>query len=165
MLQVKGDKELIRGLNSCPKKVGDAGLRKGTRGGAKLIQKRVKVEIARAGIKKRTGNLNRNIKVRALKRKVGRIGARCFIAPDAFYGSFLDLGYKHNSKAKLKLENRRKKSRILKRLVATANKIRRTKGSQKEGRYFMKRAALAEYQPAVRLISVEVASSMRSCFR
>ena len=86
---LQGDKELTRKLKDIPDKTVNKGLRKGTRAGAKIVQAAAKGMVPQA-----TGNLKRNIKVRAMKRKKGRVGARVTIPPDAFYGTFQEKGWK-----------------------------------------------------------------------
>lgn len=92
MIKINGSKDLIRKLKDVPDKVINKGLRKGTRAAGKIVKRS-----ASQSAPSLTGNLKRSFKVRALKRKVGRVGARVTLnlqgEKSAFYGSFQDLGF------------------------------------------------------------------------
>lgn len=90
--EVTGDKELIAKLDKLKKTKIKSIVNKSSRAGNKQIQKEAK-KLA----PKRTGLLRKSIKVRALKRSRVRAGTSATLSfkGDGFYGSFVDLGTKH----------------------------------------------------------------------
>lgn len=100
-VQVQGDKQLLRKLERLGRTEANKIIRQGLRAGAKTLQAETK-RLAPVGVDKKghkKGTLKRSIKVRALKRKRGRIGVGVtigegFFQGEAFYGAFVALGHK-----------------------------------------------------------------------
>lgn len=82
-----GMEALVTKLQSLKKTQAKACLRKGTRAGSKIIQ-----AIAKRLAPSRTGQLQKNVKVRALKRSRVWTGVTCQL--ELYYGAFLELGTK-----------------------------------------------------------------------
>lgn len=76
IIAISGDRRVLAKLKRLPRKVQGKVLRRAMRDGMKIVQARVKVE---APVDK--GVLRRNVKVRALKRKRGRIGIEVRVKP------------------------------------------------------------------------------------
>lgn len=88
---IKGDKELIRKLDKLAKKDIKKAIRKGSRAGAKVVQREAK-SIA----PKDSGQLAKSIKVRSLKRSrstIGTTASNAFRGTEQFYGAFQEYGY------------------------------------------------------------------------
>ena len=99
-----GEEALRKKLDGLKKTDAKAALRKGTRAGCKVIQKRGQ-ELA----PKRTKRLARNIRVRALPRSkkwVGTMVRGTNYKGDEFYGAFQEFGWRHGPR---KLGDKRKK--------------------------------------------------------
>lgn len=97
-MKVEGADKVIRKLKNLENKVQNKITRKALRAGAKVIQK---AEKAKAPVD--SGRLKRSIKVRAMKRKKGRIGVNVIMrASDfsgvKFYGNFVIFGFKRGEK-------------------------------------------------------------------
>lgn len=90
MATVKGGKEAKQALRKVSRQV-KAGIRKGSRAGAKIVQAKAK-ELA----PKRSGRMVKTIKVRALPRSRKWIGAMARLVNDGdvFYGGFVNYGTK-----------------------------------------------------------------------
>lgn len=89
-VQVMGTGQLVAKLDRLAEKDAKAAIRKGTRAGAKVVQK---TAVGLAPV--RSGALKRSIKVRG-KRSKNWIGTACRLVNDKniHYGSFVDLGTK-----------------------------------------------------------------------
>lgn len=90
---LQGAKALDRKLKQLPAKAEAKVWRQGLRAGAKVIQAQ-----AVADAPKKSGFLAKNIKVRAMKRKKGRIGvlvqtSKGLYRGDDFYAAFQELGF------------------------------------------------------------------------
>lgn len=86
------DTKLIRKLKSLDAAIERKFIRKATRSGAAIVAKATKDKAP-----KLSGRLRKQIRVRAMKRKKGRIGYSVVISArasdaDAFYGAFVELG-------------------------------------------------------------------------
>jgi HK97 gp10 family phage protein len=93
VIVLQGAKALERKLKQLPAKAEANVWRQGLRAGAKIIQSQ-----AVADAPKKSGFLAKNIKVRAMKRKKGRIGilvqtSKGFYRGDDFYAAFQELGF------------------------------------------------------------------------
>jgi len=88
---VRNVKPLIKKLKTLPQKVENKVCKKASRNAAKVQQKEAKQRFP-----KRTGDARAAIKVRAMKRKKGRIGANVIISTAegsaGFYAKFVELG-------------------------------------------------------------------------
>ena len=86
---VSGVEALIAKLQTLKKTQAKKAINKGARAGAKIVQA---VAVRNAPYK--SGNLQRNIKVRAMKRS--RVWTGVTDTLSIFYGAFQELGTKHN---------------------------------------------------------------------
>lgn len=93
-LRIEGAKQIERRLKTLPAKVAGKITRQALRAGAKVIQAQAVSDAPR-----QTGLLARSIKVRAAKRKRGRIGilvqtAGGFFKGRTYYGAFQEFGWR-----------------------------------------------------------------------
>ena|ERR1017187_8632608 len=79
--------QLVTKLQSLKKTKAKAAIRKGTRQGSKIVQ-----AVTKRLAPSRTGTLQRNIKVRSLKRSRVWTGVTCQL--EVYYGAFTELGFK-----------------------------------------------------------------------
>lgn len=93
-LTLQGGKELERKLKTLPTRIRNKVVRTALRSGAKLVQAETK-QLAPVA----TGLLRKSLKVRAMKRKKGRIGINVQMGAgdykgETFYGAFVEYGHK-----------------------------------------------------------------------
>lgn len=96
-IKIKGAKQLAKDLGTFSKNVATKITRKALRAGAKIIQK-----AAKANAPKLTGLTKKSIKVRAAKKKRGRVAILVQIGAgdyqgQTFYASFLEYGVKRKT--------------------------------------------------------------------
>ncbi len=143
---ISGTEELTALLKAFPTKIANKAVRKGTRAGVKVIARTAKRFAPR-----RTGRLVRSIKVRAMKRRRGRIGAVVITGEgtfkgDTFYGGFLEFGW---------FAGKRKggrKSRQSSHITLGHRKV--------EGVHYMERAAKAKARTAGRVASAVIKAEL-----
>jgi HK97 gp10 family phage protein len=88
-LQLQGVNEIQRALKALEKKVASKITRQALRKGTKEIAKQVKADTPKG----ESGQLKKQVKVKAAKRSRNKIGVDVVTSsPDAFYGSFVELG-------------------------------------------------------------------------
>ncbi len=92
-ITILGTKALAELLLKLPDSIARPAVKKGTRAGQKIIARATKRLAPR-----RTGRLVSSIKVKAMKRRRGRVGAvvvtgKGFFQGDTFYGAFLEFGW------------------------------------------------------------------------
>jgi hypothetical protein len=121
-VKVVGHEKIFRALRELEKKAATAITRKVLRHASKTFQTEVK-----ARLPKRSGLLNKSVKVRATKRKRGKVGVQVVmgglglakkgshklnkLANETFYGAFFHFGHKigaRSSRRKVKVESVRK---------------------------------------------------------
>lgn len=88
-LQLQGVTEIQRALKQLEKKVASKITRQALRKGIKEVAKKVKADTPKG----ESGQLKKQVKVKAAKRSRNKIGVNVVTtSPDAFYGSFVELG-------------------------------------------------------------------------
>ena len=86
--EISGQQAISRAFKKLPKKHAKKAVRKGARASAKIFAKAIKQQAPRA-----TGNLRKNVKVRAGKRSTKRIVVNATATEkENFYGSFVQFG-------------------------------------------------------------------------
>ncbi len=144
---ISGTEELTALLKAFPTKIANKAVRKGTRAGVKVIARTAKRFAPR-----RTGLLARSMKVRAMKRRRGRIGAVILTGKagafkgDTFYGAFQEFGW---------VAGGRKRSTRSKGSIRILFGLR-----QQEGLHFMERAAKAKARTAGRVASAVIKAEL-----
>ena len=95
---IVGAKELQRILKNIPKKVAIKAIKKGSKEGAKIIQRRAKSLAPR-----KTGQTRKAVKARMMKRSRVRVGAIIIVGAgdykdDEYYASFQEYGWRQGSR-------------------------------------------------------------------
>ncbi len=95
---ITGSKEMIQQLQQIDKKMANKISRDACRGAAKVIASAWKKDAPR-----KSGLTSRSVKVRAMKRKAGRVGVMAQIGAgdfkgETFYSSFVELGFKRGKR-------------------------------------------------------------------
>lgn len=104
-VSVQGDKQLIARLKKLRTTDANKMIRKGLRAGAKVVQRATVAQspVGPGRKDRKPGTLKRSFKVRAMKRKLGRIGilvqsGKGFFKGETFYSGFVVLGHKVGSR-------------------------------------------------------------------
>jgi HK97 gp10 family phage protein len=99
-ITVEGDKALIKALKALTGPQMKSAIRKGTRDGQRPIAAEVKRQV-----RKKSGALQRSVKVRSMKRSRTRIGSTCVMGgaglKEPFYGIFQEYGTKYIKASKV----------------------------------------------------------------
>lgn len=172
-ITLKGGLKLERTLRELPKRVANKVVSKSLRAGAKVTQQATK-----AAAPVRTGLLKSSIKVRATKRKKGRIGIAVQIKGGdykgkAFYGSFIEYGYRKGKRGRgLKRAQAQlarwigrdasssKRGGVLKRILRSEGVVKSDSREKVAGKFFMRGAFESTVQQAADVIAKQMAAGI-----
>jgi len=146
-MTIVGTEALAAVLKNIPEKEAKPAIRAGTRAGQKIIARATKRMAPR-----RTGRLVSAIKVKAMKRRRGRIGTvtvlgEGFLKGDTFYGAFQEFGW-YAGKRKGGRKSRQSSHETLGHRYI-------------EGKHFMERAALGKARSAGTVATAVIRSELR----